>query len=251
MTHLLSRASLVLLLAIPCQTRVVATQQTPAGPTHVWVNLSSRVYHCPGGEYYGRTKRGEYLTEPEARKRGYRPNGGRPCFPEPTADPPGQPRDSGAGRGLMPEPGPAAPSRFNAECPVLRIKDGDTIECRDLGSVRLIGMDTPEGDQEPFGTAATAALASLLPAGSTLQLEYDQELRDRHGRLLAYLWLDGEMINWALVRLGWAVTLKFPPNVRYADRFAAAELAAQREGRGLWLVRGFDCRPADRRRRTC
>jgi micrococcal nuclease len=226
-------------------------QRPPDGPTHVWVNLSSKVYHCPGGEYYGRTKRGEYLTEPEARQRGYRPNGGRLCFPEQAAEIPGPPGGSGTGSGLMPGAGPPAPSRFDADCVVARIIDGDTIECRTLGSVRLIGMDTPEEDQEPFGTAATAALASLLPAGSTVQLQHDEELRDRNGRLLAYLWLDGEMVNWALVRLGWAVTLEFPPNLRYADRFRAAESAAEREGRGLWAVRGFDCRPADRRKRAC
>jgi hypothetical protein len=45
----------------------------------VWLNTSSRVYHCPGSEYYGRTARGEYLTEAEARRRGGRPTGGRPC----------------------------------------------------------------------------------------------------------------------------------------------------------------------------
>lgn len=249
MTHLFSRVSLALLVAMPCLSGPAATQRPPDGPSHVWVNLSSRVYHCPGGEHYGRTKRGEYLTEPEARKRGYRPNGGRLCFPEPVAGTPEQ--SAGAGRGLMPGAGPPPPSRFDAECVVGKILDGDTIECHGLGSVRLIGMDTPEGDQEPFGTAATAALASLLPVGSTLQLEYDREPRDQFGRRLAYLWLDGEMLNWALVRLGWAVTLRFPPNVHYADRLAAAEAAAKREGRGLWAVQGFDCRPADRRRKAC
>ncbi len=45
----------------------------------VWLNTSSRVYHCPGSDWYGRTARGEYLSEAEARKRGGRPSGGRPC----------------------------------------------------------------------------------------------------------------------------------------------------------------------------
>jgi hypothetical protein len=45
----------------------------------VWLNLSSQVYHCPGTEYYGRTARGEFLSEAEARRRGGRPAGGRPC----------------------------------------------------------------------------------------------------------------------------------------------------------------------------
>jgi hypothetical protein len=54
---------------------------TPADTStiRVWLNLSSQVYHCPGTEYYGRTARGEILTEAEARGRGGRPAGGRPC----------------------------------------------------------------------------------------------------------------------------------------------------------------------------
>lgn len=38
----------------------------------VWVNTSSGIYHRPGTQYYGNTKRGEYLTEQEAKARGYR-----------------------------------------------------------------------------------------------------------------------------------------------------------------------------------
>jgi hypothetical protein len=45
----------------------------------VWLNLNSRVYHCPGSATYGRTARGEYLREGEARRRGGRPAGGRTC----------------------------------------------------------------------------------------------------------------------------------------------------------------------------
>jgi hypothetical protein len=39
----------------------------------VWVNTNSGVYHYPGMRWYGRTKSGEFMTEDEARKRGYRP----------------------------------------------------------------------------------------------------------------------------------------------------------------------------------
>lgn len=45
----------------------------------VWLNTSSRVYHCPGSQLYGRTARGEYLPESAARRRGARPASGRPC----------------------------------------------------------------------------------------------------------------------------------------------------------------------------
>lgn len=54
---------------------------TPADRSRVrvWLNLNSRVYHCPRSANYGRTARGEYLAEGEARRRGGRPAGGRPC----------------------------------------------------------------------------------------------------------------------------------------------------------------------------
>jgi len=38
-----------------------------------WVNTESRVYHKPGSRYYGKTKKGKYMTEADARKAGYRP----------------------------------------------------------------------------------------------------------------------------------------------------------------------------------
>ena len=156
-----------------------------------------------------------------------------------------------SGTGLLPDTAPAKPDGPLSTCELVRIVDGDTIECRGLGNVRLIGVDSPESDQEPFGTAASAGLASLAPVGTMLLLEPDREARDRYNRLLAYAWTGESMLNWLLVRRGWAVTLRFPPNTRYAERLEAAEHAAKTEGRGLWSVNGFRCRPADKRRGAC
>ncbi len=147
--------------------------------------------------------------------------------------------------------GPPRPVRATSNCTITRIVDGDTIECARRGRVRLIGIDTPESDQEPFGSQATAALEALIQPGSAVQLELDVETRDRYDRLLVYVWSDGLLINWALVRQGWAVLLTFPLNVQYVDWFTEAEHRARQEGRGLWAVGGFDCRPVDRRRGRC
>lgn len=53
----------------------------PPDPSEVrvWLNLSSKVYHCPGSPYYGNTTRGNYMPESAAIRAGGRPSGGRPC----------------------------------------------------------------------------------------------------------------------------------------------------------------------------
>lgn len=50
-----------------------------AGDARVWVNTGSGVYHCPGGRYYGATKRGKYMSESGAVASGYRAAYGNPC----------------------------------------------------------------------------------------------------------------------------------------------------------------------------
>ena len=58
-----------------------AAQQAPgAAPNKVWVNSSSKVYHCPGDRYYGRTKGGRYMTEAEAKSAGAHGARGVTCF---------------------------------------------------------------------------------------------------------------------------------------------------------------------------
>ena len=53
-----------------------------SGDAQVWVNTGSGVYHCPGGRYYGATKRGKYMSESGAVASGYRAAYGNPCSGE-------------------------------------------------------------------------------------------------------------------------------------------------------------------------
>ena len=57
----------------------VHAQADGGGPGMVWVNTSSKVYHCYGGRDYGTTKAGKYESEASARAEGARPAYGKTC----------------------------------------------------------------------------------------------------------------------------------------------------------------------------
>ena len=118
---------------------------------------------------------------------------------------------------------------------VSRVNDGDSIEVElDSGHarVRFSAIDTPEWDQ-PYGAQSSAALKSMLPLGSKVELEVVSQ--DAFHRLVATVWLiDGDKrsnINEAMLQQGHAWAYR-----RYMKdpKFCDMEQQARSKKLGLW-----------------
>jgi micrococcal nuclease len=140
--------------------------------------------------------------------------------------------------------GGRAAARFDVS--VVATVDGDTIDVRiDDGRVervRILGADTPETKDrrkpvQCFGPEASAYTHARL-SGRRVSLETDSEVRDKYGRLLAYVYLDGERFDDDLLRLGYARLLIIPPNGAHGRAMLEAELEARAAHRGLWAECG-------------
>ncbi len=120
---------------------------------------------------------------------------------------------------------------------VVAVVDGDTIRVTLDGRVerlRLIGINAPE-EGECYAEEAKGRLAELV-GDRTVQLTSDVSDRDRYGRLLRYVWVDGVLVNEVLVREGFAIARRYEPDTALQDRLEAAEAAAVADGAGLWAA---------------
>ena len=76
-----------------------------------------------------------------------------------------------------------------------------------------------------------------------ISLEYDKDKYDPYGRLLAYVYLDDNMVNYDLVVNGYAVAKEYKPNTKYADVFTYAQIEAEKAKSGMWSenITYLDC----------
>ena len=126
---------------------------------------------------------------------------------------------------------------------VVRVVDGDTIIVDIDGAetrVRLIGVDTPESVHpddtlnSEHGKIASDFTSALL-TGKQVYLEYGEEMTDKYGRTLAYVFLsDKTMVEEELLASGMAEVLTIEPNSKYASYFQCIEDEAKRSGSGFW-----------------
>ena len=126
---------------------------------------------------------------------------------------------------------------------VIRVVDGDTIVVDYVGKyekVRLLCVNTPESvhrDKKqniPMGKAASKYTQHRLK-GKYVDLEFEGKRRGYYGRLLAYVFVDGENLNVELVKQGLSpYYTKYGLSQKYDQEFRQVERYARQHKLNIW-----------------
>ncbi|TLM79065.1 thermonuclease family protein [Microbulbifer harenosus] len=137
-----------------------------------------------------------------------------------------------------------------------KVVDGDTLRLKDGRRVRLIGVNAPElahGGRraQPLAREAKEFTERFL-SGGDLELVYDRDRRDNHGRVLAHVYNHrGDSLESALLSAGLAFHIAVAPNLSLAECLSSREQEAQDAHRGVWtpgvwpVLQAADIRPGD------
>jgi endonuclease YncB( thermonuclease family) len=116
---------------------------------------------------------------------------------------------------------------------VVGISDGDTITVLHEGKgekIRLCGIDTPE-DHQAFGKRAKQ-FTSQMVYGKTVEVETKDT--DRYGRSVALIFIDGQSLNEALVKNGFAWVYRKYCKEKFCEDWLNLEIVARYGKIGLW-----------------
>lgn len=120
---------------------------------------------------------------------------------------------------------------------VVEVVDGDTVKLAGGETVRYLMADSTEitkGKNECYGQEAASFNKSMV-LDKQVTLAYDVECRDKYGRLLAYVSVDGIEVNSLEVERGFACVLHIPPNGAERElEFADLQAQAKAAKRGVW-----------------
>lgn len=124
----------------------------------------------------------------------------------------------------------------------VRAIDGDTAELKVKGkkyTFRFLAIDTPETVKPNtkvafMGKRASNYTKTALKKAKKIQIQYDGSKTDRYGRRLAWIWVDGKLLQKQLVQKGYARVYYIYGNYKYTKTLQATEKVARRKKLGVW-----------------
>ena len=122
--------------------------------------------------------------------------------------------------------------------------DGDTfkVSIKDkIYTVRMLAVDTPESVHptkgvEYYGKEASKYTCNKVTNAKKIELEYDtnSEKMDKYDRLLAWVFVDGVLLQEDLVENGYAKVAYLYDDYKYTDSIEQKQELASIKGIGVW-----------------
>lgn len=140
-------------------------------------------------------------------------------------------------------------SKNNAETEKVMVKfnegvDGDTAKFDMNGEiikVRFLAIDTPESvhptkEVQAYGVEASNFTKEKLKNSKAIELEFDNnsDKTDKYGRYLAWIWVDGELLQDLLVKEGLAKVAYLYADYKYTSLLQESEKVAKEAKIGIW-----------------
>lgn len=130
------------------------------------------------------------------------------------------------------------------EAKLRRVVSAQTIEViieNKSYQLRLSGLDTPSGKQQPWGDDGKKFLVNLLTANNTIPLksamvilETDLQVKDKFNRISGYGWFNHELINEKILAEGHGVVNLTYTDGKYDQKLLQAQNYARIMEKGIW-----------------
>ena len=128
--------------------------------------------------------------------------------------------------------------------------DGDTAGFIINGEdkiVRFLAINTPEiktnlKEGEPLGKEASDFTCNHLKKANKITLEYDSnsDKEDKYGRILAFVYVDDELLEKLLIQNGLAKVDYIYGDYAHVDELREIELVAKENNLGIWEINNGD-----------
>ena len=115
---------------------------------------------------------------------------------------------------------------------VERVVDGDTVVLNNSEKVRFICINTPEKNEDGYIEATNFLKDTLL--NKTVLLVKDTTDKDKYGRLLRYVYLNGTLVNSLIAEKGFGKSFPYAPDIKLCDEIKKAEEEANLSKLGVW-----------------
>ncbi len=120
------------------------------------------------------------------------------------------------------------------EALIADVIDGDTVETIEGVRIRLLGINTPEVNEDYYQEAKDEL--KKLVFNKTVLIVEDVQDKDKYERDLRYMYVGGIFVNAYMVENGYARTLNIEPNTRFSEELALLERDAIDREVGIWGI---------------